>query len=391
MSREDLAGDPSLAITVDMIRFCRALRDRGLPVTTGACIDAIVALSLVDLTDRQEIYYALRALLTSGPEDSVIFDELFEDLLGAASNGQCKPAFNPQQSSKSSVPPRDQQPLEMPSRAALQPLVESWLNAVNENAAPVQTAGMSDHDSLDRKDLSSFSDEDLAEIERAASFVVKKLAARPSRRWRASRSPSWIDMRRTVRKSLKSGGEPVSLAFKEHKTRKTKLVVLCDVSGSMDIYSRFLLQFIYALQNSFARVESFIFSTSLERITPDLRRLPFAGALEKLSSVRGWSGGTKIGSSIATINRAWPRLVDHRTIVIILSDGWDTDEPQVLVRELSALKRRAGKLIWLNPLLGSPSYEPLTRGMQSALPLVDVFAPAHNLASLRTLAAHLSL
>jgi len=170
-----------------------------------------------------------------------------------------------------------------------------------------------------------------------------------------------------------------------------RLVLLCDVSGSMDLYSRFLLQFLYALQNVFGRVETFTFATRLTRVTELLKGRSYRAALRRLADVRDFSGGTRIGDSIAEFNRSWRHLVDRHTIAIVLSDGWDTGEPEILANEMLALKRLAGRLIWLNPLLGNPSYEPLTRGMAAALPLVDHFAAAHNLASLRDLAGHLTL
>jgi len=160
----------------------------------------------------------------------------------------------------------------------------------------------------------------------------------------------------------------------------------------MDIYSRILLQFVYGLQNSFARMETFVFSTSLARITAHLKDRTIKRVLQRLATnIRGWSGGTLIGRSIADFNSRWSGMVDKRTIVIILSDGWDTGEPEELAQALAHLKRRAGKLIWLNPLLGSPGYQPLVRGMQAALPQIDVFAPLHNLESLRALERHLVL
>ena len=195
-----------------------------------------------------------------------------------------------------------------------------------------------------------------------------------------------------MRRSLKSGGDVVALTFRERRRRKTKLVVLCDVSGSMDLYSRFLLQFIYALQNCFARVETFVFSTRLSRVTDQLRRRPYAAALRQLSAdVHDWSGGTRIGDCLAAFAAGWPRLVDRRTIVVVVSDGWDAGEPGVVATALASLRERAGRVVWLNPLLGSPAYRPETRGMAAALPHLDVFAPVHNLTSLRALARHLVL
>jgi uncharacterized protein with von Willebrand factor type A (vWA) domain len=228
------------------------------------------------------------------------------------------------------------------------------------------------------------------EIERIARRLARKLAAKPSRRWKAARHGARVDLRRTVRKSLSSGGEAASLAYRVRKPRKTRIVALCDVSGSMDLYSRFLLQFLYALQGSVARVESFVFATSLRRITEFLRERPYSQALRGLSAqVSDWSGGTRIGACLAEFNREWPRLVDRRTVVVILSDGWDTGDPQELSDAMATLKLRSRRVVWLNPLLGSEGYEPLTQGMQAALPHLSVFAPAHNLDSLRALERHL--
>jgi hypothetical protein len=157
----------------------------------------------------------------------------------------------------------------------------------------------------------------------------------------------------------------------------------------MDLYSRFLLQFLFALQIVFRRVETFTFATRLTRVSDLLRGGSYRQMLRRLAEVRDWSGGTKIGESLAQFNREWSLLVDRRTIVIVLSDGWDTGDPEVLAAELLRIRRRAGRVIWLNPLLGNPAYEPLTRGMAAALPLVDDFAPAHNLAALQALAGRL--
>jgi hypothetical protein len=186
-------------------------------------------------------------------------------------------------------------------------------------------------------------------------------------------------------------GEIIELRRRERRRRKVRLVLLCDVSGSMDLYSRFLLLFLYALQNVFGRVETFTFATRLTRVTEYLKGPSYKLALKRLTEVRDFSGGTRIGEALREFNLKWRHLVDRHTIVLILSDGWDTGEPEVLATEMLALKRIAGRLLWLNPLLGNPSYEPLTRGMAAALPLVDRFAAAHNLASLRDLASHLTI
>src|SRR5207248_8956124 len=172
------------------------------------------------------------------------------------------------------------------------------------------------------KDFATFESTELADIERLTAMIARRLDARPSRRWRPARGGNGarIDLRRTIRWSLKTGGDAIELARRERKLRRTKLVALCDVSGSMDLYSRFLLQFLYALQHSFARVETFVFSTKLVRITASLARDSYRTALDALArSETGWSGGTKIGASIAEFVAGWPRLVDRRTVVIVLS------------------------------------------------------------------------
>ncbi len=228
--------------------------------------------------------------------------------------------------------------------------------------------------------------------EKDLAVMVRRMAKNPSRRWQPVRRGARVNLRRSLRLSLTTGGELIDLAYKERRPKRTRLFVICDVSGSMDSYSRLLLQFVYGLQNSFARVESFVFATSLSRISADLKTRSYNRALDRLSAnVRGWSGGTRIGASLADFNAQWLRRIDKRTVVIILSDGWDTGEPDQLAHALSKIKERAGRVIWLNPLLGSAGYEPSTRGMQCALPFVNVFAPAHDLASLRALEKHLVL
>ena len=284
------------------------------------------------------------------------------------------------------VPPRSHN--QAPKGLAF--FLENWART-SGHSEHIDAPSASDIESNAEKDFSQFGSEELQEIARVARRLVRKLASRPSRRWKPVRRGSRVNLRRSLRTSLRTGGELIELSFKQRKQKKTKLVVICDVSGSMDLYSRLLIQFTYALQNSLARVETFVFSTSLKRISGHLKDRSYERALESLAETRGWSGGTLIGPSLAVFNSDWPELVDKRTIVIILSDGWDTGEPEELSGALASLKRRAGRLVWLNPLLGNPTYEPLTRGMQAALPHIDVFAPLHNLQSLRALERHLVL
>ena len=372
-----------------MILFCRKLRERGLLATTSEAIDAVTALGLIDLDDREETFLSLRSVLTSRQEDFPVFEELFEDFwIKLGRSPRPRKIVEREDLSTGAR-------LSAPNHGhnnGLAFFLEHWGAGMSRDPELINLPGASNTESDAEKDFSLFGADELEEISRAARRIARRLARIPSRRWETARRGLRVDLRRTLRQSLKSGGEFIRLSLKRRKQKKTRLVVLCDVSGSMDLYSQILLQFVYGLQNSFARVETFVFSTKIERITGHLRNNTYRHALKRLGTdVRGWSGGTLIGVSVAAFNFGWPKLVDKRAVVIILSDGWDTGEPEALGVALADLKRRAGKLIWLNPLLGNSSYQPLVRGMQAALPHIDVFAPLHNLASLRALEKHLIL
>jgi uncharacterized protein with von Willebrand factor type A (vWA) domain len=374
-----------------MLRFGGILRAAGLGVTVSETMDAVRALELVDLLDRGEVYLALRTVLLSRVEETPAFDRCFdafwkfhaEDGQGLDGLVASAPAGKP-----------EEEPAEGAMSAAQEKQASVALDAWEEEGAddtePLEVPGVSDQETLMEQDFSTFPAEDLDEVARLTVLIARRLARRISRRRRPTRRGGVLDFRRTVRANLLKG-EIIELRRRARRRRKVRLVLLCDVSGSMDLYSRFLLQFLYALQNVFGRVETFTFATRLTRVTELLKGPSYRLALRRLVDVRDFSGGTRIGESLAEFNREWRRLLDRHTIVLVLSDGWDTGEPEVLAQEMLILKRLAGRVVWLNPLLGNPSYEPLTRGMAAALPLVDHFAAAHNLASLRDLASHLTL
>lgn len=371
--------------------FCRLLRERGLVVTPAESVDAVRLLEWIDLTDRTELHLALRALLATRREDLAAFDALFAEWWRLSQPAEQRPSDG-----NSAPRRRPGAPDETKRGDAAALALSRWSSAsgVTDGEAPAPLALPSSNESRAKKDFAAFAADELDEIERLTRQIARRINARRSRRWKSAHggSGSRVDLRRTIRLSLRTGGDIVELARRERKLRRTNLVALCDVSGSMDLYSRFLLQFLYALQHAFARVETFVFSTSLVSISESLRRDEYRSALAALArSETGWSGGTKIGASIAQFVAEWPRLIDRRTVVIVLSDGWDTGEPTLLGDAMREIHRRAGRVLWLNPLLGSPSYKPLTRGMQAALPYVDVFAPAHNVASLAALGRHLAL
>jgi uncharacterized protein with von Willebrand factor type A (vWA) domain len=378
-------------LTRAMLAFGGVLRASGLPVTTPELMDAVRALEVVDLMDRDEVYLALRTVLVSRMEEQPAFDRCFESFWRfQAEDGQGQDGL------VSLTPPtlpdneHGGNPPDAGQEKQAQIALDDWDEGEGSDDEPLEVPGLSNREVLMEQDFSTFPAEHLDEVARLTVLIAKRLARRVSRRRKPTRRGGIVDLRRSMRANLMKG-EIIELRRRARRRRKVRLVLLCDVSGSMDLYSRFLLQFLYALQNVFGRVETFTFATRLTRVSDLLRGPSYKGALRRLTEVRDWSGGTRIGEAIRDFNQEWGRLVDRRTIVLILSDGWDTGEPDVLAQEMLTLKRRAGRVLWLNPLLGNPSYEPLTRGMAAALPLVDHFAAAHNLSSLRELATHLTL
>jgi uncharacterized protein with von Willebrand factor type A (vWA) domain len=379
------------ALGAAVTRFAALLRAQALPVTLIQVLDAVRALDHLDIADRGELYLGFRAVFVSRPEELPVFDRCFDAFWRV--DGQ----------TESGIPglilpgaAAEADPLALPAAAGQKReslALDTWGDddeSESQDGEPLGVPAVSDKESLVGQDFATFAPDQLDEVLRLTILIARRLARRISRRRRPVRRRGRVDLRRTLRANL-TRADLIDLRFRARKPKKTKLVLLCDVSGSMDLYSRFLLQFLFAVQSVFRRVETFTFSTRLTRITDHLRSRSYRQVLRRLGDVRDWSGGTRIGDSIAEFNREWGRIVDRRTIVIILSDGWDTGDPEVLAAEMLRIKRRAARVIWLNPLLGNPSYEPLTRGMAAALPLVDHFAPAHNLASLRDLAQRLTL
>lgn len=352
-------------------------------------MDAARALDHLDLGDRNDVYLGLRTVLVGRPEDYPTYDRAFIAFWRVAP----EPERGLPGLLEAPAPASDREPEPAVSSATQKRdtlALETWGEEEAEAAEPLSVPGVSDREALMAQDFSTFTPDQLDEVLRLTIQIARRLARRLTRRRRPMRRRGRVDLRRTLRANL-SRADLIELRYRERRRRKVRLVLLCDVSGSMDLYTRFLLQFLFALQNVFGKVETFTFSTRLTRVTDFLRARSYRVVLQRLTEVRDWSGGTRIGESLARFNRDWPSLVDRRTIVIVLSDGWDTGEPEVLAEELMRIKRKAGRVIWLNPLLGNPSYEPLTRGMAAALPLVDVFAAAHNLYALRQLASKLTI
>ncbi len=368
----------------NMTLFGRRLRRRGLLVGPLEITDALRVLTAVDLADREVVRLGLRTTLCSRAEDLPVFDDEFARFwVGPALvGGPSQEEDNP-----------DGPPLPGPDAGSERKNeigVAEW-NDSGDADDEREVPAYSPTEGRSHKDFSTFTADDLRAITDLIIIIARLIATRLSRRMQAARRGSFVDLRRTMRRNLRYGGDVLDLVWRRRKIRKPKLVLLCDVSGSMDIYSRFLVQFVYALQGALSHVESFVFSTSLTRVTDALGRHDIQEALQEAARrVPDWSGGTKIGISLQQFNdRYGRRLLDRRTIVVICSDGWDTGDLEVLDAAMRDLRARAGRVIWLNPLLGSPGYEPVTQGMSTALPYVDVFASAHNLNGLRALERYL--
>lgn len=372
-------------LTRNVLQFGRLLRANGLLVTPSELFDSLRAMKAIDLHDRTEVQLGLRTILTARLEDLPIFDELFDVFWRSltASDQQAVPSDS------------DAMSTEGPAQEGAQTIqvkLEAREEGEENEDGEDELALYSPVEVVVNKDFSAFQADEMAEIAKAIMLIARKLATRESRRTRIASKSHQIDPRRTMRRNIKYGGTIVELARKTKKIRKPRIVLICDVSRSMDSYSRFLLQFIHAFQNSLGKVESFVFSTTLTRVTDYFKHEEISAALDRIASeVHDWSGGTRIGQSLRTFNKEYGRkLVDHNTIVLILSDGLDTGDAEILGEAMEELAERACKVIWLNPLLGSQDYRPLARGMATALPHVDVFAPAHNLASLQELSRHLA-
>jgi uncharacterized protein with von Willebrand factor type A (vWA) domain len=376
-----------------LLRFGQLLRLMGVDVSTSQVLDLVEALKHVPVTNRFDFYHTCRALLVTRREDFLVFDQAFY-LFWRMAPGE----------SDDSVPSsrKDQRQARLPSQQVLgQGLGEEEAGRQNlgEGGEEDEEGGRdrlmiySPDEVLRQKDFREMSWEEIQAAKQAMAKLRWRLGERRTRRVRPSYKGN-INLRRMVRDNLRHGGEPVHLAFRRRVYRPRSLVILCDISGSMERYSRMLLHFVHALTHGLmdTTVEAFVFGTRLTRITRHLRYRDVDESLDELGDVvRDWSGGTRIGEALKVFNYQWARRVLSRgAVVLIISDGWDRGDLHLLAKEMNRLQRSAYRLIWLNPLLGSEDYKPEQRGMSIAMPCVDDFLPVHNLASLEQLAEVLS-
>jgi uncharacterized protein len=363
------------AIVGHVVTFGRVLREAGLEIGPGRVTDALRALDSVDLARRDDVYFSLRQTLVSRHDELAVFDRAFDAWFLRA---------------PVAAPPRVRKPEQMLRlvEAAGSPGTDS---DAEQDGEPL-LLGASAHEILRDKDFADLDEDELRRIRELMGRIARTRPVRRSRRRTRDPRGDRLDVRGLVRRSLRTGGDPVDRPVRARKPVPRKLVLLCDVSGSMDSYSRALLLFLHATVGTGRGVEAFAFGTRLSRLTPDLAtRDPEAALARCTEAVVDWGSGTRIGASLREFNEVYGRRALSRgAIVVIVSDGWEREDPALVGREMARLARAAYAVVWVNPLKGNPEYQPLAGGMRAALPFVDRFVAGHNLRSLEELATVLA-
>ncbi len=364
------------AVVRHVVTFGRVLREVGLEVGPGRVADALRGVGAVDLTRQEDVYFALRQTLVSRHDELDLFDRAFNAWFLRA------PVLPPVRTA--------------PGPVAQQTVGESLSDGAgserdDEMGDPLEL-GASGHELLRDKDFAEMTPDEYRRVRRLIAAIAGNRPLRDSRRRRSDPRGDRLDMRRLIRHSLRTGGDPVDRPYRARKKVPRKLVVLCDVSGSMDAYARALVLFLHAAVGSGPGVEAFAFGTRLSRLTPELGTRDPDSALEKCTeAVTDWGSGTRIGASLKEFNDLYgKRALSRGAVVVIVSDGWERQDPELVGREMARLARAAYAVVWVNPLKGNPEYQPLAGGMRAALPYVDRFLSGHNLRSLEELAAVLA-
>lgn len=396
-----------------LTEFGRILWEVGIDVGPGKMLDLAETLDYIDITNKEDFYNTLKCSLLAKHEQEVLFDQMYlyywymrdrqgqkqEDATpGAAKRDEKHLRLPPSERKRlaehmnTPAEPRKDLRAEMRETERRHVAEERQAEEQNDDEENPQGTAYSALEVLRKKDFESFTWDEVQEAKKLMAEMRWQLGMRETHRKAPARRGTSPDMRRIVRRNLKYGAELLELTWREPRSKPRPLVIICDISGSMSLYSRLLLHFIHTISNGLLNVEAFVFGTRLTRITRQLKRRDVDEAVRDVSkSVQDWSGGTRIGDALHGFNRHWSRRVLGRgAVVLIISDGWDRGEAGVLEVEMDRMQHSCHRLIWLNPLLGSPDYRPLTIGMKTALPYIDNFLPAHNLDSLINLGNLLS-
>jgi uncharacterized protein len=363
------------AVTGSLSELVAALRAAGVRAGVGELVTAHRALAAIDPASPEDARLALRAVLCTRREDLEAFDEAFAAIVARgvpAAADTIRPLLDPV------------------AREAL-PRVAAPTGRPTKELGPRQEpvpAAWSSVELLRDKDFAELDDAEIAIADQLIARLARRGPSRRSRRMRHTRRRAHVpDLRRTVRASLRHGGEPLERHWRAPSERLRPLVLVLDVSGSMAPYARMLVQYVHACVAARRRVEAFAFGTRLTRVTRELAGRDHDLALRRAAgAVADWSGGTRIGASLAELNRAHGRRLGRGAVVVILSDGWDRGDPELLAAEMARVRRSAHRVVWLNPLAAHEGWAPLTRGMQAAIPHTDHLLPGNSLASLEALA-----
>lgn len=381
---DDSASDRERAVLMaNLLRFGRALRQLDVEVTAAQLADLGYALSAVDLRSRAEVKAAARAVLTSRRRHQEIFDRLFD--LFWQKDARLAKKIDLGRSLRRIAEQRQQQVFESsePGEADVPRIEAEIIEKVVRH---------SELERLRRKDFARLTDEERRQLLRLIADQPLRLEPRRTRRSRPARRGRRLDLSATLRSSLRHGGEPLSRRFRRRLVKPRPLVVLCDISGSMEAYARIFLPFIYSLRAAGGRLEVFVFATRLTRITRALDHRDVDRAMsEAAASIVDWGGGTRIGEAFHAFNRDWGRRVlGGGSVTLVLSDAWDRGDASALGRATERLAHRTSRLIWLNPLIASEGYRPIASGVRAVLPHVDDFLPLHNLQDLEDLGRRLA-
>ncbi|HXW39625.1 MAG TPA: VWA domain-containing protein [Xanthobacteraceae bacterium] len=372
--------------------FARTLRDNGFKVGLAETSDALAILASPAAAKPVSLKPALRALFCATRSDWERFDEIFDAFWhGRGMRGGQLLSGAP---ATTQAPARRLAEASVPQEAhGLADHVERRSDGESPAHGRGRREGASRTETLMAADLRHIVDpDDIAAAHALAARLARTMRARLVRREQVRRRGRRLDLRRTIHRNVSHGGTPIELAWRRRKIKPLRLVVLLDASGSMSLYTAFFVRFLHGVVDSFREAEAFVFHTRLAHVSPSLRDRDVTRAVDKLALMaQGIGGGTRIGESLAAFNR-WHarRVINSRTAVMIVSDGYDTGAPERLGEEMRRLRRRCRKIVWLNPLIGWRDYSPQARGMQAALPYVDLFAPAHNLDSLAALEPYLA-
>ena len=373
-------------LTEQVILFARFLKHHGFKVFSSSVVDALRSLEQGGISDRRDFFHILRSNFASTDVEWALFKDLFEAFWSRAPKEEEKKEGK----GKESLPDFVQDLIleRMPRQEGEEKAEEG---AKHEKEC-LEGAFYSPVALLEKKDLSSFDRKDIQIAQLILKSMMLPFRLSEARRFKRSRKPGNIHFRLILKKSLKAGGMPLELFYRRKKKRLKKLVILVDVSGSMERYARFVMPFIMGLRGVGSRADVYVFSTSLTPITRFVRKLALDKALDMISeTVPDWSGGTRIGDSLKQFNERYgQKHLNRRTVAVIMSDGWDLGAKQVLRKEMETMAQKVHAVLWLNPLAGDPEYKPLCKGMQTVLPFVDRLLPADSLQSLRRVGRSLS-